>query len=285
MPQKPAGPPEGGFASRKRSEHEKNGYVPLGDTEMYYVSFGDGDKNLVVLPGLSDGLATVKGKAGILSVSYRKFFSGYTVYMFSRKNSMPDGYTIRDMAEDQILAMKALGIGQACVLGVSQGGMIAQYMAIDHPETVTGLILAVTAPNANSTVRDAVSGWIEMAERGDHTTLMEDTAEKMYSEAYLRKNRKLFPLLVKFTKPSSYDRFLKNARAILGFDSREELSAIRCPTLILAGSDDHTVGNEAPYELHAAIPGSELFVYDGLGHGAFEEAKDFYDRVLEFCSR
>ncbi len=263
----------------------KNGCVPLGDTEMYYVSFGDGDKNLVVLPGLSDGLATVKGKAGILSVSYRKFFSGYTVYMFSRKNSMPDGYTIRDMAEDQILAMKALGIGQACVLGVSQGGMIAQYMAIDHPETVTGLILAVTAPNANATVRDAVSGWIEMAERGDHTALMADTAEKMYSEAYLRKNRKLFPLLAKFTKPSSYDRFLKNARAILGFDSREELSAIRCPTLILAGSDDHTVGNEAPYELHAAIPGSELFVYDGLGHGAFEEAKDFYDRVLEFCSR
>ena len=263
----------------------ENGCVTLDDTEMYYVSFGKGDKNLVVLPGLSDGLATVKGKAGILSASYRRFFPDYTVYMFSRKNRMPDGYTNREMAEDQIRAMKELGIGQACVLGVSQGGMIAQYMAIDHPEAVTKLILAVTAANANPVVKEAVSLWIEQAERGDHTALMVDTAERMYSEGYLRKNRKLFPLIAKFTKPSSYDRFLKNSRAILGFDSRDELARIRCPVLILAGSEDHTVGADAGYELNRAIPGSELFVYAGLGHGVFEEAKDFYDRVLEFCDR
>ena len=86
------------------------------------------------------------------------------------------------------------------------------------------------------------------------------------------------------TKPSSYDRFLKNAHAILGFDARNALSKIHCPTLILAGSDDHTIGNDAAFELNRAIAGSKLFVYEGLGHGAFEEAKDFYDRVLEFCN-
>ena len=37
--------------------------------------------------------------------------------------------------------------------------------------------------------------------------------------------------------------------------------------------------------MNRAIAGSELYVYEGLGHGAFEEAKDFYDRVLEFCDR
>ena len=263
----------------------KNGCVKIGDTEMYYVSFGSGDRKLAVLPGLSDGLATVKGKAFVLSMPYRKFFRDYTVYMFSRKNDMPEGYSIEDMAEDQVRAMKALGIGQACLLGVSQGGMIAQYVAANHPETVTKLILAVTAPNANETVRDAVSGWIGMAERGDHTALMVDTAEKMYSEKYLRKNRKLFPLLARFTKPKDYDRFMKNARAILAFDARGELAKIGCPTLIIAGSDDRTVGNEAASELNALIGGSELFVYDGLGHGAFEEAKDFYDRILAFCEK
>ena len=262
----------------------KNGSVTTGNTEMYYVSFGKGGKNLVVLPGLSDGLATVKGKALILSYPYRKFFQDYTVYLFSRKNDMPDGYTIRDMAKDQILAMKKLGIDQAYLLGVSQGGMISQYIAIDHPEMVAKLILAVTAPYANSIVKDVVSCWINMAEQGNHTALMLDTAEKMYSEDYLRKNRKVFPFLAKVTKPSSYDRFLKNAHAILGFDARNALSKIHCPTLILAGSDDHTIGNDAAFELNRAIAGSKLFVYEGLGHGAFEEAKDFYDRVLEFCN-
>ena len=252
---------------------------------MYYVSFGAGERKLLVLPGLSDGLATVKGKAVFLSSPYKKFFRDYTVYMFSRKNEMPEGYSIRDMAEDQIRAMQVLAIDQTSLLGVSQGGMIAQYMAIDHPEMVKKLILAVTAPNANAVVKDCVTAWMDMALRGDHTALMVDTAEKMYSEKYLQKNRKYFPLLAKVTKPRTYDRFLKNASAILGFDCRSELSKISCPTLIIAGGDDHTVGNDAASELNRAIPGSELYVYEGLGHGAFEEARDFYDRVLAFCER
>ena len=263
----------------------KNGSVAIGNTDMYYASFGEGQKKLVVLPGLSDGLATVKGKAWILASPYRKFLQDYTVYMFSRKNDMPEGYTIRDMANDQAQAMSRLGIDRAYVLGVSQGGMIAQCLAIDHPETVAGLILAVTAPSANATARAAVSGWIGMAQRDDHTALMVDTAEKMYSEAYLRKNGRFFPLIARFTKPGGYDRFLKNANAILRFDVRKELSKISCHTLILAGGDDHIVGNDAANELHGGIAGSDLHVYEGLGHGAFEEAKDFYGRVLDFCNQ
>ena len=76
---------------------KKNGYVTLGNTVMHYVAFGDGAKKLVVLPGLSDGLATVKGKAWILAGSYKKFWADYTVYMFSRKEDMPDGYSIKDI--------------------------------------------------------------------------------------------------------------------------------------------------------------------------------------------
>ena len=263
----------------------KNGCIAIGKTDMYYVSFGTGEKKLVVLPGLSDGLATVKGKALILASPYRRFFRDYTVFMFSRKNDMPEGYSIRDMANDQIRVMKDLGIRKAYVLGVSQGGMIAQYMAIDHPETVTKLILAVTAPSANKVVQENVSGWIGMVKRGDHTALMVDTAEKMYSEKYLRRNRKYFSLLAGLTKPRNYDRCLRNAHAILDFDCRSQLREIRCPTLIIAGSDDHTVGNDAANELAGSIAGSELYVYEGLGHGAFEEAKDFYNRIHAFCEQ
>ena len=49
----------------------KNGQVSLGETEMSYVSFGHGEKVLAVLPGLSDGLATVRGKALLLAGPYR----------------------------------------------------------------------------------------------------------------------------------------------------------------------------------------------------------------------
>lgn len=263
----------------------KNGCVTVGNTDMYYVSFGNGKKKLVVLPGLSDGLTTVKGKAWLLASPYKQFFKDFTVYMFSRINKMPEGYTIPNMADDQVQAMISLGIDKAHVMGVSQGGMIAQYIAINHPERVEKLILVVTAPNANKEVNDAVTSWIDMANQGNHKALMTDTAERMYSEKYLQKNRKYFPLLAKLTKPSNYDRFLKNAHAILQFDARKELSKINCSTLIIAGSDDHTVGNNAASELHSGIGNSELFIYNGLGHGAFEEAKDFYEIVFDFCNR
>ena len=260
-----------------------NGSIKIGDTEMYYVSFGTGKKQLVVLPGLSDGLATVKGKAWLLSAPYKKHLDDFTVYMFSRKNKMPEGYSISDMADDQVTVMKKLGIEKAYICGVSQGGMIAQDIALNHPEVVEKLILAVTAPSANEVARDAVSGWMEMAERGDHISLMVDTAEKMYTDKYLEKNRKFFPLMARFTKPASYERFFRNANAILEFDVIDRLSEITAPTLIIAGSDDKTVGTEAAGELKEGIINSELYVYEGLGHGAFEEAKDFYDRIFNFC--
>lgn len=262
-----------------------NGSVVIGDTEMYYASFGAGPKNLIVIPGLSDGLMTVKGKALFLAAPYKRFMKDYTVYMFSRKNKMPEGYSIRQMADDQVEAMRKLGIDKACVLGVSQGGMISQYIAIDHPEVVEKLILTVTATYANEVAVTNVREWISMAREGDHKALMADISEKMYTEKYMEKNGKLAAVLARFTKPDSYERLYRNAEAILEFDARNELSRISCPTLIIAGDDDKTVGNDAPYELEKGIKNSELFIYKGYGHGLYDECKDFYDRILEFCGR
>lgn len=263
----------------------KNGCVKVGNTDMYYVAFGEGKKNLIVLPGLSDGLWTVKGKVWFLSGSYRRFFKGYTVYMFSRKNALPEGYSIKDMADDQAEALKNLGIEKTMVMGVSQGGMIAQYLAAKYPELVEKLILVVTAPYANKTIQSVVSKWIEMTKTGTHTELMLDTAEKVYTKKFNEKNKRYLSYVAGLTKPANYDRFCKNAQAILGFDARNELGKIQCPTYILAGNCDNTVGNDAPYELAEGIAYAEVTIFDGLGHGLFEEDRDFYNKVFEICER
>ena len=260
----------------------KNGSVKIGSTDMDYVSFGRGSKNLIIMPGLSDGLVTVKGKALLLVWPYTKFFKDYTVYMFSRKNNMPEGYSIRDMATDQARALKELGISKTSVMGVSQGGMIAQFLTIDYPDIVEKLILTVTAPSANEKIQDNVASWIEMAKRGDHKSIMIDIAEKAYSEKFLKKYRMLYPILGHVGEPRNYDRLFINANAILSFDAYAELDKIICPTYIIAGEKDKTVGTRASYEMKEKIKNSELYIYQGLGHAAYEEAKDFYDRVYDF---
>ena len=262
----------------------KNGTVSLEGTKMNYVSFGSGNKVLILLPGLSDGLATVKGKALLLASPYKLFFKDYTVFMFSRKNDLPDNYSIREMADDQAEAMKKLCIEKAVILGVSEGGMIAQHLAVDHADLVEKLVIAVSAPQLNDTIRSVVSTWMELAKQGNHKRLMIDTAEKSYSEAYLKRYRKVYPVIGLIGKPKDYHRFMVNANAIMNFNCFDDLKNISCPTLIIGGKADKIVGPAASYEMHEQIRGSELYMYEKLGHAAYEEADDFNKRVFDFLT-
>ena len=145
--------------------HAKNAAVVSGDTTMDYIRFGTGERNLIILPGLGDGLQTVKGTALPMAVMYRCFAKDFTVWAFSRKNALPQGYTTRQMAQDLSDAMEQLGITQADIFGVSMGGMIAQHLAIDHPQKIRKLILTVTSARANPVLTESVGEWISLAER------------------------------------------------------------------------------------------------------------------------
>ena len=262
----------------------KSGSIPMDGTRMSYVSFGSGERTLVLLPGLSDGLATVKGKGLLLAPPYRLFFDKFTVYMFSRKDELKRGVTIRDMARDQAAALKRLGLNKVCLVGVSQGGMIAQCLAEERPDLVERLVIAVSSPGADGMIRENVEKWMDLAEQGRHRDLMIDTAEKSYSPARLKGCRKIYPILGFVGKPRSYERFLANAQAILSFDGLMDLSRIRCPVLILGGEEDRIVGPQASRLMHERIPGSRLHMYPGLGHAAYEEAPDFNKRIFDFLT-
>ena len=262
-----------------------NGTLKIGGTTMDYIRFGTGERILVMLPGLGDGLRSMKGTALPMAFMYRAFAKVFTVYAFSRKNGLPEGYTTRDMARDQAEAMEQLGIECADIFGVSMGGMIAQYLAIDYPEKVGKLILTVTSARPNPILTESVAEWVSCAKRGDHTGLMDSNVRRIYSEDYYRKNKWLVPIMGKLTKPKSYDRFFVQADACLTHDAYESLKQIKAPTLVIGGEKDLSLGGNASREIAAKIPGAELRMYEQWGHGLYEEAKDFNQVVLEFLCR
>lgn len=260
----------------------KNGTLKIENDTMDYISIGKGEQILVVLPGLGDGLKTVKGMALLFAVMYHKLAGKYRVYFFSRRNRLPDPYSSKEMAKDVKLAMDMLGIQKAHVLGVSQGGTIAQYVALDYPERVEKLILAITYGKANETVKTVVNQWIAYAQKGDYPGLFVDMSEKIYCEKTLKRNRKLYWLLTRVGAPKHYDRFLIQAKACVTHDAYALLPQIKCPTLIIGGKQDKVVTAQASKELANRIAQSSLILYEEFGHGLYEEATDFWDRVTAF---
>ena len=260
----------------------KNGTVPIDGTTMEYIRFGTGQEALIMLPGLGDGLRTMKGTALPMAAMYRGFARDFTVYAFSRRNAIPEGSTTRDMARDIVTAMDTLGIENAHVFGVSMGGMIAQHLAADFPHRVQKLVLAVTCPEPNPIMEAAIEGWIEDVRRDDHTALMDSNVRLIYSDGYYQKNKKLIPLMGKLTKPDSYDRFLKQAQACLTHNALEKLSFIQAPTLVIGGEQDRVLGGDPSRKMADTIPGARLKMYAQWGHGLYEEAPDFNQTVLAF---
>ena len=265
--------------------HAKNGLVPFSGGEMDYICFGKGDRILIILPGLGDGLQTVKGTALPMAVMYRLFAKDFTVYVFSRVRNLTQGYTTREMARDLAEAMERLGIEKADIFGVSMGGMIAQHFAADYPQKVNKLILTVTSARPNPILTESIEEWVRLARKGDHAAFMDSNLRRIYSEDYYRKNKWLAPVVGKLTKPKSYDRFFIQAAACLTHDAFDRLREIKAPTLVVGGEKDLALGGEASGEIAAQIPDAELRMYPEWGHGLYEEEKGFNQLIRDFLMK
>ena len=263
----------------------KNNIIDIDDTTVNYISFGKGSKNLIIIPGLGDGLKTVKGLAFPFSIMYRMFYKDFKVYVFSRKNKLKDDYTTEEMANDISNIMDKLNIKKTSVVGVSQGGMIAQYLAINNPNKIDKLVLVVTLSKQNKIINERINKWIKYAKEDDYKNLFIDTMENSYTEDTLKKYRKAYPLLTRYSKPKNYERFIIQANACLTHNAYDKLSKIKCPTLIIGGKKDNIVGVNASIEIHEKIKTSELFIYDDYGHSLYEESKDFNKRVYDFLNK
>lgn len=263
----------------------KNEIIEIEDTTVNYISFGSGKRNLIIIPGVGDGFKTVKGLAVPFAFMYKLFAKDFKVYVFSRRNDIKDGFSTKDMANDIIDHMKKLNIENADIVGVSQGGMIAQYIAINEPKKVNKLVLAVTAPRNNDILNEVVTDWIEKAKKKDYKGIMIDNAEKSYTGKYLEKNRKVYALLGLFGKNVNYDRFIIQAKSCLEHNSYDELDKIKSKTLIIGAKQDKVLGTKGSEELSEKILDSELYIYEEYSHGVYEQAKDFNKRILEYLKQ
>lgn len=261
----------------------KEGKLRISCGEIDYITFGKGEKPLVMIQGLNTN--GIKGSGLALALMYRIFTKGgFKVYLFDKRPEITENTTVREMAADIAEAMDLLEIKNAYILGVSQGGMTAQYLAIDRPDLVAKLALAVTLSRNNETVVSVINNWVSLTKKGDYRGLVSDMAEKIYSENYLKKYRPLLPLLTLVQKPKKPERFINEALSCLSCNTYDELEKIKCPTLVIGGKQDKIVGENAAMEIADKLD-IECSIYEDFGHAVYEEAADFNAEILNFFTK
>lgn len=250
--------------------------------ETDYIKFGRGKKPFVIIPGLS--LKSVIGSAAAVADAYKDFANDYTVYVIDRRKDLPKGSGIIDMADDTANVMKALGIEEAYIFATSQGGMIAQYVAINYPKLVKKLVLGSSASKIYDEAKKVLTDWSAFAKAGEIDALCRDFVKRLYSKPFAEKYGELIVKMNADASNEEIDRFLTSCDSFEGFDVTGELNKIMCPTLVIGSEEDCVLTPAASYET-ARILGCDIYMYgDGYQHAVYDEAPDYKERLLNFFS-
>lgn len=253
----------------------------LSDQGVDYVTFGKGDKTLIIITGLSLQRLSDMSNLTIYSL-FSRYAREYKVYIFDRRDHNEEGVSIENMADDLYQSLQELHIDNASIIGISQGGMIAQLFAIKYPQKVKKLVLALTLSRNNTISREIIGGWIEMAEKGDMDKLNKDAMNKSFSSPVLKKLYWINRLFLRSVSKEKRNRFVRLAKSILEFDCYKSLDKITCPTLVLGAKKDLVLGVDGARELANSIPRVSYYEFDELGHAAYVESRRFNKVILEF---
>ena len=257
--------------------------VSINGKEMEYIRFGKEDgEAFVILPGLS--LKSVLGSADAIVSAYALIAKDHDIYLFDHVKGEPEGYGIEDMAEDTLEAFKKLGIDKAHIMGVSMGGMVAQEMALKSPESTASLILCSTASKADEEFRSVFKEWRELALKRDEKGLGEAFGRAVYTPSFFEEYRENILSACEGAGEREYEDFVTNIDAVLAFDLYEDIDRIKCRAFVIGAGEDRVLGTKASLDLMAKL-GCEGYIYEGYGHGVYDEAADYLQRIKGFLER
>ncbi len=254
--------------------------IETDDVLMDYFRFGKkGGSPVFVLPGLS--VKSVMESAEPMAAYCALLTDEFDVYVMDRRKNIPEEYSIEDMAEDTIKAIKKMGFDSVNIMGISQGGMISLSIAIKAPEIVNSLIVLSSSSHHNEKSEKVIKNWIDLAESGDKEGLMVDFAGKCYTKDYVNTYLEAFKKMSELVTDEELKRFIIIAKDILHFDIADDIQNIKCNTLVLAGDNDSVFGKETSLEIAEKL-GCEHYVYQNYGHAFYDEVPDCVERMCRF---
>ncbi|MEX2627312.1 MAG: alpha/beta hydrolase [Ilumatobacteraceae bacterium] len=256
--------------------------LQLDDLDLHYERFGEG-RPLLVLSGSGASIETSRPLIDRLARDAEVLVHDQRGLGRTGLPRGTDAPTMADYAADAIALVDHVGWDTFAVFGVSFGGMVAQELAVTHPERVERLVLVCTSPGGQGGSSHPLHELADLPpeERTRHELGLVDTR---FDEAWLRDHpadRAIAAMMAERAAAPRTDEERLGER--LQLESRrhhdvwDRLDLVTCPTLIACGEHDGIAPPANSEAIHRRIANSELHRYDGGHLFLYQDPRAFRD--------
>jgi 3-oxoadipate enol-lactonase len=194
----------------------------------------------------------------------------------------PDGpYDMVMFALDYAALADALGLTGICVIGLSQGGMVAQNLALLRPDLVASLVLISTSCKSAPSLRDNMEARISAMDKMGPEAAAGIAAESIFSPGWRVANPAALARFVSWRSAMPSASLNAATRALYEFNLSNDLPRIAVPTLVVAGQEDVLTRPEGMQEIAALIPGAEYRLIPKSGHMIPVEQPGLLDALVD----
>jgi pimeloyl-ACP methyl ester carboxylesterase len=283
-------------------------FAANGDVELYYETFGDADKEtLLVVNGLGSqcinfdvALAEKFVARGFFVVRFDNRDVGlstklddFTPRLADVAHAVRSGtpadvpYRLSDMASDAVAVLDALQVRVAHVMGTSMGGMIVQQLAISHPQRLRSMtsIMSTTGDADVGQASAEVAALFYASPGTDRASVIANSQalQRLYtSPGQFELERCAQRVGAAFDRCFSPHGVARQLAAVIASGSRSEaLRSVHVPTLVLHGDADTLIDISGGVRTAQCIPGARFVAIAGMGH---DLAPIFWDRIVQLIS-
>ena len=255
-------------------------YAHVGDLSIWYERRGDGPLALFI----SGSGADLRNKPSVFD---GPLGAGFDLLAYDQRGlgqtSVPDGpYTMADYGDDAAGLLDHVGWESCAVVGVSFGGMVAQELAIRHPERVERLVLCCTSSGGAGAPSYPLHTLVDLPQE-ERLSIQLGISDTRYGREWQDANpdaaEKIFATMRGRDGAADGERRQLEARS--HHDTYDRLDQITAPTLVCAGRFDGIAPVANSEAIAARIPQAELRVYEG-GHLFLLQDRRAWSEIVEF---
>jgi 3-oxoadipate enol-lactonase len=190
----------------------------------------------------------------------------------------PGPYTIRDLGEDILDVATTAGVAEFDLCGISLGGLISLWIAGHSPDRVLSLTASNTAARIGS--EEIWQARIDTVAAGGMVAVSEQALARFFTSTFATRHHDTVERASRTLLTTDPAAYMACCAALRDADLRELVEAIRCPTLVIGGSDDISTPPDESVWLHEQIEGSALHILDGAPHFANLEQPEAWTALV-----